>query len=148
MSILQRAFSMVRRRKPAGNTSCGPKSYPVGQVNLLDIFPMTFDEYLAAIDISLCSYYNDIRKDQGIEEIYENDFSRHNGKVNSGRILMVFRSIASQLAKPNEKFMYGAVREGGRTRDFEEAIDWLVSAGMLNRVYNVSKAEKTRKPAR
>ena len=37
--------------------------------------------------------------------------------------------------------MYGAVREGGRARDFEEAIEWLVSAGMLNRVYNVSKIE-------
>ena len=74
-------------------------------------------------------------------EIYENDFSKHNGKVNRGRILMVFRSIVAQLAKPNEKFMYGAVREGGRARDFEEAIEWLVSAGMLNRVYNVSKIE-------
>lgn len=51
---------------------------------------------------------------------------------------MVFRSITSQLAKPNEKFMYGAVREGGMARDFEEAIEWLVSAGMLNRIYNVS----------
>ena len=74
-------------------------------------------------------------------EVYENDFSKHSGKVNSGRILMVFRSIVTQLAKPNEKFIYGAVREGGRARDFEEAIEWLVSAGMLNRVYNVSKLE-------
>ena len=61
--------------------------------------------------------------------------------MNSGRILMVFRSIVSQLAKSNEKFMYGAVRQGGRARDFEEAIEWLVSAGMLNRIYNVSKME-------
>ena len=74
-------------------------------------------------------------------EIYENDFSKHNGKVNSGRILMVFRSIVSQLAKSNEKFIYGAVRQGGRARDFEEAIEWLVSAGMLNRIFNVSKME-------
>ena len=37
--------------------------------------------------------------------------------------------------------MYGAVREGGRARDFEEAIEWLVSAGILNRTYNVSKME-------
>ena len=41
----------------------------------------------------------------------------------------------------NEKFIYGAVRQGGRARDFEEAIEWLVSAGMLNRIYNVSKME-------
>lgn len=74
-------------------------------------------------------------------EIHVNDFSRHNGRVNSDHILMVFRSIVSQLAKANEKFMYGAVRKGGRARDFEEAIEWLVSDGMLNRVYNVSKME-------
>ena len=74
-------------------------------------------------------------------QIYENDFSKHNGKVNSGRILMVFRSIVTQLAKANEKFVYGAVIEGGKARDFEEAIEWLVSAGMLNQVYNVSKLE-------
>lgn len=178
-------YHIVTAGSLLGTLLATPKSYPVGQVNLLDIFPMTFEEYLAATDSSLYSYYDDIRKDQEIEEIfhnrltdayknyliiggmpecvaswtkykdperiskiqhelieiYENDFSKHNGKVNSGRILMVFRSIASQLAKPNEKFMYGAVREGGRARDFEEAIEWLVSAGMLNRVYNVSKVE-------
>jgi predicted AAA+ superfamily ATPase len=162
-----------------------PKSYPVGMVNLLNIYPLTFDEFLDATDPSLYTYYDSIQKEQQIEEIfhsrlleacnnyliiggmpecvaswikykdpariswiqrelieiYENDFSKHNGKVNSGRILMVFRSIVAQLAKPNEKFMYGVVREGGRARDFEEAIEWLVSAGMLNRVYNVSKME-------
>ena len=168
-----------------GTLLAKPKSYPVGMVNLLDIYPLTFDEFLEATDSGFYAYYESIEKDQQIEEIfhnrlleaynyyliiggmpecvsswikykdpakvsqiqrelievYENDFSKHNGKVNSGRILMVFRSIVAQLAKPNEKFMYGAVREGGRARDFEEAIEWLVSAGMLNRVYNVSKME-------
>ena len=168
-----------------GTLLAKPKSYPVGMVNLLDIYPLTFDEFLNAIDSGLYAYYESIQKEQVIEqifhqrlldaynyyliiggmpecvsswikykdptmisriqrelvEVYENDFSKHNGKVNSGRILMVFRSIVAQLAKPNEKFMYGAVREGARARDFEEAIEWLVSAGMLNRVYNVSKME-------
>ena len=168
-----------------GTLLATPKSYPVGMVNLLDIYPLTFDEFLDATDPALYTYYESIQKEQQIEEIfhnrlleaynnyliiggmpecvsswvkykdpakireiqrelievYENDFSKHNGKVNSGRILMVFRSIVSQLAKPNEKFIYGAVREGARARDFEEAIEWLVSAGMLNRIYNVGKME-------
>jgi predicted AAA+ superfamily ATPase len=168
-----------------GTLLAKPKSYPVGMVNLLNIYPLTFDEFLDATDPSLYAYYESIQKEQQIEEIfhsrlleaynnyliiggmpecvvswiehkdpagisriqrelieiYENDFSKHNGKVNSGRILMVFRSIVAQLAKPNEKFMYGVVREGGRARDFEEAIEWLVSAGILNRVYNVSRME-------
>ena len=89
--------------------------------------------------------YKDPKKISQIQkeliEVYENDFSKHNGRVNSGRLLMVFRSITTQLAKPNEKFMYGAVREEARARDFEEAIEWLVSAGMLLRIYNVSKME-------
>lgn len=178
-------YHVVSAGSLLGTLLAQPKSYPVGMVNLLDIFPLTFDEFLEATDPSLYAYYDSIQKEQTIEEIfhsrlseacnyyfiiggmpecvsswikykdparisqiqrelieiYENDFSKHNGKINSGRILLVFRSIVAQLAKPNEKFMYGAVREGGRARDFEEAIEWLVSAGMLNRVYNVSKME-------
>ena len=168
-----------------GTLLAKPKSYPVGKVNLLNISPMTFDEFLDATDEGLHSYYNSIEKGQQIEEIfhqklldaynyyliiggmpecvqswithkdpaeisriqqelielYENDFSKHNGKVNSGRILMVFRSIVTQLSKDNEKFVYGCVREGARAREFEEAIEWLASAGMVLRIYNVSKPE-------
>ena len=83
-----------------------------------------------------------VNKIQGeLIALYENDFSKHNGKVNSGRILMVFRSIVTQLAKNNKKFVYGCIREGARAREFEEAIEWLVSAGMILRTYNVSKAQ-------
>ena len=167
-----------------GTLLATPKSYPVGKVNLLHIYPLTFEEYLEATDSMLYTYYESIKKDDHIEEIfhnrlieaynnyiivggmpecvsswmkykdpkkisqiqreliemYEYDISKHS-VINSSRVLMVFRSIASQLAKPNEKFMYGAVRDGARARDFEEAVQWLVSAGLLIRVYNVSKIE-------
>ena len=179
------AFHIIAAGSLLGTLLSQPKSYPVGMINLLDLNPLAFDEFLAATDEPLYAYYQSIHKDAPIETIfhtrlleaynnyliiggmpecvaswirhkdpkrisriqqelvavYENDFSKHNGKVNSGRILMVFRSIVSQLAKPNEKFMYGAVREGGRARDYEEAIEWLVSAGILNRVYNITKME-------
>lgn len=74
-------------------------------------------------------------------EIYEHDFGKHNGKINSGRILMVFRSIVSQLAKENHKFIFGTIQKGARAREFEDAIEWLASAGIVNRIYNVSKTE-------
>lgn len=168
-----------------GTLLATPKSYPVGMVNILEIGPLTFDEFLEAVDNNLFMYYESIKKGENIEdifhsrlteifnnyliiggmpecvsswikyndpskitqiqkeliELYENDFSKHNGKVNSGRLLMVFRSIVSQLAKDNEKFIYNTIREGARARDYEEAIEWLVSAGLLNRVYNLSKIE-------
>ncbi len=168
-----------------GTLLAKPKSYPVGQVNLINLYPLSYAEFLAAVDEPLYAFYSQIEKGQPIEEIfhnrlleaysnyliigglpecvaswikykdpqrirqiqtelvtiYENDFSKHNGKINSGRILLVFRSIVSQLAKESEKFIYGCIKEGARAREYEEAIEWLVSAGMLNRVYNVSKPE-------
>ncbi len=178
-------YHIVAAGSLLGTLLAQPKSYPVGMVNLLDLAPLTFDEFLAATNPMLFDYFKAITPGQTIEEIfherlletyhfyliiggmpecvaswtqerdparvrqiqrellavYENDFSKHNGRVNSARLLMVFRSIVSQLAKPNEKFMYGVVREGARARDFEEAIEWLVSAGLLLRVHNVSKVE-------
>ena len=74
-----------------------------------------------------------------IIELYENDFTKYSGRISAERILQVFRSIPSQLAKPNEKFIYGAIRKGARSVQFEGAIEWLVSAGLINRVYNVSE---------
>ena len=40
-----------------GTLLAQPKSYPVGMVNLLDVSPLTFDEYLEATDPILFSYY-------------------------------------------------------------------------------------------
>ena len=178
-------YHIVSAGSLLGTLLAQPKSYPVGKVNLLNISPLTFDEFLAAIDEPLFEYYNSVCGGQQVEEIfhnklldaynyyliiggmpecvsswihtkdpakinqiqdelitlYENDFSKHNGKINSGRILLVFRSIVTQLAKENEKFVYGCVKEGARAREFEEAIEWLVSAGMVLRVRNVSKPE-------
>ena len=39
-----------------GTLLAQPKSYPVGMVNLLDIYPLTFDEFLEATDESLYAY--------------------------------------------------------------------------------------------
>lgn len=55
-----------------GTLLAKPKSYPVGMVNLLDIFPLTFEEFLEATDAPLFTYYEDIHKEQQIEEIFHN----------------------------------------------------------------------------
>ena len=142
----------------AGSLLAQPKSYPVGMVNLLDLYPLTFDEFLEATDEALYAYYESIHKDQQIEEIfhnrlleaynnyliiggmpecvaswvkekdpakisqiqrelieiYENDFSKHNGKVNSGRILMVFTASSPSLPSPMRSsytVLYGKAAE-------------------------------------
>lgn len=74
-----------------------------------------------------------------ILESYRNDFSKHAPTEALPRINMVWDSIPVQLAKENKKFIYGTIREGARAKDFELAIQWLTDAGLLHKVYNVSK---------
>lgn len=161
------------------------QAHPVGQVNILNVNPLTFAEFLEATEPELYGFYQNIgitnasdnlmhdsfltaynkyliigglpecvktwsdtkdlaqvqEKQAELQAVYERDFSKHNGKVNPGRILMVFRNIAAQLAKENNKFVYGDVAQGARARNFEEAIEWLVTAGMVNRLFRAKKNE-------
>ena len=55
-----------------GTLLAQPKSYPVGMVNLLNIHPLTFDEFLEAVNPTLYSYYSNIHKEQQIEDIFHN----------------------------------------------------------------------------
>ncbi len=70
---------------------------------------------------------------------YEADFSKHAPNETVPRIRMVWQSIPSQLAKENKKFIYGVLKEGARSKDFELAIQWLVDYGLLLKSHRVSK---------
>ncbi len=39
-----------------------------------------------------------------------------------------------------QKFIYGAVKEGARAKDFELAIEWLKDAGLIYKVNRCKKA--------
>lgn len=55
-----------------GTLLAQPKSYPVGMVQILNIYPLSFEEFLCAIDENLYIYYKDIDKNQRIEEFFHN----------------------------------------------------------------------------
>ena len=157
------------------------ESYPVGKVNFLYLYPMTFEEFLWAkgeeklsemiancdwelmgildtkIQELLRQYYyvggmpeavldytthgdvNKIRKIQkAILKTYDNDFAKHAGNETE-RIRLVWKSIPAQLARENKKFIYGAVKPGGRARDLESAIQWLIDAKLAFKVHRCSK---------
>ncbi len=71
---------------------------------------------------------------------YDADIAKHAG-VDTQKARMVFQSIPSQLAKENKKFVFGALRKGARAADYENAIQWLVDAGLVYKVNRVSKVE-------
>ncbi len=69
---------------------------------------------------------------------YDEDFAKHVDGAMLAKIRLLWNSIPSQLAKENKKFVYTALRQGARAREYEAALEWLEDAGMARIVRNVS----------
>lgn len=66
---------------------------------------------------------------------YERDFAKHPNVSEFPKISMIWKSIPSQLARENKKFIYKVVKEGARAREYEDALQWLVDARLVHKVY-------------
>ena len=158
--------------------------FPVGKVDRLSLYPLSFNEFLKAMkkDILLemirsknweetnplanqliellRQYYftggfpsavqeyietQDIKAVRAIQKAiikdYQNDISKHAPEREIPKISLVWSSIPSQLAKENKKFIYGAIKTGGRAKEFENAIQWLVNAGIVHKITRINKFE-------
>ena len=112
---------------------------------LLDLFkkyllvgglPDAVNEFLATKNITnIRTIQNEILSN------YAGDFSKHAPAQEVPRIDMVWQSILGQLSKENKKFVYGVLKKGGRAKEFELAIQWLVDAGLVYKITKVTKPE-------
>lgn len=71
----------------------------------------------------------------GILGAYERDFAKHPKSSEFPKISMLWRSVPAQLAKENKKFIYKAVKQGARAREYEDALQWLVDARLVHKIY-------------
>ncbi len=69
---------------------------------------------------------------------YEQDFAKHPDVREFPKISMIWKSIPSQLARENKKFIYKAVKEGARAREYEDALQWLADARLVHKIYRSS----------
>lgn len=76
---------------------------------------------------------------QRILDSYELDFAKHAPKSDFPKLFAIWRSISVQLSKENTKFIFSQVKKGWRAKDLEDALEWLISAGL---VYKVTKIER------
>jgi predicted AAA+ superfamily ATPase len=177
-------YSIVCAGSLLGIALAKPLSFPVGKVDFLTLYPMTFLEFLSANNENmLCEYLENIKLEDSpseliheklvellrcyyitggmpevvqmwcethdvekVEEVqqrildsYELDFAKHAPSNDFPKLSAIWRSIPEQLSKENSKFIFGQVRKGWRARDLEDALEWLISAGMI---YKVCKIEK------
>lgn len=160
------------------------QSFPVGKVEFMTIYPMSFYEFLDAIgeeefckvlkrndfDIikSFKNKYEDFLKQYlfvgGMPEAvanfvqyhdfievrniqnnllraYEEDFSKHIDKQDEAKVDMIWNAVPSQIAKENQKFVYGQIKPGSRAAEFENALTWLEKTGLIYPVIKISKPD-------
>nr|NQU93601.1 ATP-binding protein [Bacteroidota bacterium] len=158
-------------------------SFPVGKVNFMMLYPMSFFEYLTAFGVELMVgklYGHDpanplpeiihekllshlkqylflggmpevlqdylenknivsARKIQGeILKAYERDFSKYTEKAQAIKTSEIWRSIPRQLSRENKKFKYSDVRQRARASTYEQTIEWLKKAGLINLTTQIS----------
>lgn len=82
----------------------------------------------------------------GIIGSYERDFGKHHGdftedarRYDVQKISLIWGSLPSQLSNEKKKFTYSKVREGARAREYENNLQWLVSADVVKKIFKVSK---------
>lgn len=80
-------------------------------------------------------------KQKNILSTYEEDFSKHIPSNTVSKTRLLWKSIPAQLSKENKKFIYGAVKEGTRAKDMENAMSWLCDAGLIYKVNRISKPD-------
>lgn len=156
---------------------------PVGKVDVMRMYPVTFREFLAASDPSTYEYISGLTELttlpliildklsieyrryqvcggmpeavvamlensgigtventlQSILDLYELDFAKYAEPKEIPRIQALWHSLPAQLSKENRKFIYKVVRTGARSKDYEDALMWLEDAGMIYRVFGISK---------
>lgn len=69
---------------------------------------------------------------------YERDFGKHPDTSEFPKISMIWKSVPSQLARENKKFIYKVVKQGARAREYEDALQWLADAGLVHKIYRSS----------
>ena len=155
------------------------KSFPVGKTEFMQIYPISFSEFLSEADSKLLEYIENLDKIEEIPDVFFNplteklkmyyisggmpeaiismlesqniastqdvlqnilnsyslDFSKHVENKDIQKINYIWNSLPSQLARENKKFLYQTVKSGARARDYEDALQWLVNAGLAYRVF-------------
>ena len=161
-------------------------SFPVGKVNRMQLYPMSFKEFVIANGRDdLIEVFQDWSTDRPIPELYSvpmnqllkeyyivggmpeavktwiethdaeeisevqneilkdyaDDFSKHAPAEEVPKIRWIWDSIPVQLAKENNKFVFSHVKEGKRSADLEDALQWLCDAGLIIKTELVEKPE-------
>lgn len=121
-----------------------PETFENKLINYLRYFyivggmPEVVDKWITTKDIQQVEKTQDI-----ILNSYELDFAKHAPLYDTPKLSLIWDYIPRELSRENSKFIYGHVKQGARAKDLEDALQWLISAGLC---YKINKIEKPNIP--
>lgn len=74
-----------------------------------------------------------------IMDCYKREFLDMKNLIDTVRACEVIDILPYQLMKPNRKFQYGLMRNGGRSKDYEEAIEFLNINGYAYKCHKITE---------
>lgn len=160
-------------------------SFPVGKVQMLHMYPMSFDEFILANmsetgemlinEIKKC-YDNNQEMDSTLHrklmDLYRtyiciggmpacvnnylknsNDILKYNKEIikdiinsylndmnkyvfnsfEATRIEEIYKTIPAQLENSSKKFQYSKIKKGARSKNYESALNWLLSGNLIHK---------------
>jgi len=83
--------------------------------------------------------YRSVRKVQNsILMAYNDDFSKHVPREILPKARSVWNNMPRQLAREKKRFSPGVIKKGSRLKDYEDALQWLIDAGLIYKVEQIS----------
>ena len=76
-----------------------------------------------------------------LNDSYIADMAKYASPQETTRNMAAWASVPAQLAKENRKFQYKIIKSGARAKDYEFALDWLKSAGMINKCVHITEGK-------
>ena len=160
-------------------------SFPVGNVDFLTLYPVSFNEFLVLYNEKLAQFLENYVVNGNLEKVpeifhtqlieaykvylccggmpeaivryfesrdwnevdivnnqiltaYSLDFAKHIDNKDIPRLQRIWQNIQDNLAKEDRKFKYALIEKNARGRDYENAVEWLVLSGLVNRVFEIS----------
>jgi len=78
---------------------------------------------------------------KSINDSYIADMAKYATPHETTRIKAAWDSLPAQLSKENRKFQYKTIKSGARAYDYETPLDWMTSAGIINKCVRITEGK-------
>lgn len=76
-----------------------------------------------------------------ILDTYNKEMSLQDNLIDITRSKEVYSSIPMQLSKSNKKFQYGLIKDGGRSKEYENSLNFLHNNGLIYKCYKLNEVK-------